>query len=124
MKVHIASLLAVYTIGNASAFSPLYSNTFSSSSTSLYADRRAFLNTAAVTIIGGSVSVGPVFADDSAVDDLAMPTPEEQKAQDVSFLKVWLKYHSDFIIHKEEIFQNSVKYVKSTSLWIWSLLFL
>ena len=88
MKVSIASVLAAYTIGNASAFSPLYSNSVSTcSSTSLHAaDRRAFLNTAATTLIfGGSVSaVGPVFADDTAaVDDLAMPTPEEQKAQDV-----------------------------------------
>ena len=46
--------------------------------------RRAFMDVTAASVLAGIVS--PALA----VDDLAMPTPEEQKAMDVSTIIEWL----------------------------------
>lgn len=43
--------------------------------------RRAFFDGAVSSVLVGTAAVAPAWA----VDDLAMPTPEEQKAMDVSY---------------------------------------
>uniref|UniRef100_A0A7S2R383 Uncharacterized protein n=1 Tax=Eucampia antarctica TaxID=49252 RepID=A0A7S2R383_9STRA len=88
MKMHSSSVLFVaiaFVIHHAAAFAPMNQNKCSSTNTcQLFAERRAFLNTAVVSLIGSGFATigGPVWADDDVVDDLAMPAQEEQKALD------------------------------------------
>ena len=74
-------------IHDATAFSPINNsyNRCSTYSSALFAERREVLNTAVASLMGGFAVVGPAWAtdEDGVVDDLAMPSPEEEKAKEV-----------------------------------------
>jgi hypothetical protein len=83
----IKSLTAFVTLAlvlaSATAFTTQWSGR--STTTSLHASRRAFIDATAVAfVVTAGLQVQPAFAED--VDELAMPSEDEQKKADVSTL--------------------------------------
>ena len=75
-------------------------------------DRNSFINSAAASVIGIVVGSEPVWADEEVPGDLSMPSPEEQKAKEVSAIDL-LELAVTFRLKKE------IKFV-----WIHLTLFL
>mmetsp|Transcript_25439 Transcript_25439/g.35820 ORF Transcript_25439/g.35820 Transcript_25439/m.35820 type:complete len:102 (+) Transcript_25439:117-422(+) len=82
---------AAFCLAKSDAFVP---QDIQQQATALHAieDRRAFLGTAAAAFVAGGIMTPPVvvFAED-AVDDLAMPSEEEQKAAEKAAMEERLR---------------------------------
>mmetsp|Transcript_7510 Transcript_7510/g.8168 ORF Transcript_7510/g.8168 Transcript_7510/m.8168 type:complete len:141 (+) Transcript_7510:56-478(+) len=92
MRFFSVILATAFCVANSDAFAP---QTIQHQTTALYAteDRRAFFGSAAAAFVAGGIMTAPavVFAEGDSVDDLAMPSEEEQKASEKAAMEERLR---------------------------------